>query len=64
MSQEGKHKECKMVLLAACFHTGLFLGLFFNLENRGNMCLQNISLLSTHYMALYSKRQNSSATSI
>jgi hypothetical protein len=29
-------------LLAACFHTGFLLGLFFNPEDGGDVFLQNI----------------------
>jgi hypothetical protein len=46
-------------LLATCFHVAFLLGLFFNLEDGGNMFLQNVGLLSTNYTALYTRRRNS-----
>jgi hypothetical protein len=46
-------------LLAACFHVGFLLGLFFNPEDGGNMFLQNVGLLSTNYTALYPRRWKS-----
>jgi hypothetical protein len=39
-----------------CFHAGFLLGLFFSLENRGDIFLRNIGRLSLHYMALYAGR--------
>jgi hypothetical protein len=49
-----------IALLATCFHAGFLLGLFFNLEDGGDMFLQNVSSLSMDYMSLYPRRQNSS----
>jgi hypothetical protein len=45
-------------LLVTWFHAGLLLGLFFDPEDGSNMFLWNVGLLSTDYMALYSKRCN------
>jgi hypothetical protein len=36
-------------------------GLFFDLEDGGDMVLRNVALLSTDYTALYTRGQNSSA---
>jgi hypothetical protein len=43
-----------------CFHVGFFLGLFFSHEDVGDMFLRNVDWLSTDYMVLYPRRQNSS----
>jgi hypothetical protein len=37
-------------------HVDFLLGLFFNLEDRGDMLLRNGSWLLTDYMALYPSR--------
>jgi hypothetical protein len=34
-------------------HAGFLFGLFFNLEDEGDMLLRNIGLLPTDYKALY-----------
>jgi hypothetical protein len=47
--QQGKHQLVSKV-------TGSRLGLFFDLEDRGNMFLRNFGWLSTDYMALYPRR--------
>jgi hypothetical protein len=47
-------------LLATFHHSGFVLALFLDPEDGGYMFLQNISLLSVDYMALYLIRQNSS----
>jgi hypothetical protein len=39
-------------LLATCFHAGFSRGLFFDLEDRDDIFLQNVAWLSTDYMAL------------
>jgi hypothetical protein len=36
----------------------VFLGLFFGPEDGSDIFLQNINLLSTHFMAVYPRRQN------
>jgi hypothetical protein len=41
---------------ANCFHAGILLGLFFNLEDGGNIFLRNVGWLSMGYMALYLRR--------
>jgi hypothetical protein len=41
-------------------HTGLLLGLFFDIEAGGDIFLRNIDLFSTDYTALYLRRQISS----
>jgi hypothetical protein len=41
---------------AKCFHAGFLLGLFLYPEDRGDMFLRNVGLLSTDYTALYSRR--------
>jgi hypothetical protein len=46
--------------LVTCFHTGILLDLFFDLEDGGNMFLRNVGWLSTDYMALYHRGQYSS----
>jgi hypothetical protein len=43
-------------LLAKWFHAGFFLGLFFDLEDGGDMFLRNFGSLSTDYTALYPRR--------
>jgi hypothetical protein len=48
-----------LALLATCFHAGFLLGLFFDLEDGGNIFLRNLSWLSTDYMT-YPKRLYSS----
>jgi hypothetical protein len=47
---------------SSCYllHAGLRLGLFFNLEDRGDVFLRNIGWHSTDYTALCLRRQNSS----
>jgi hypothetical protein len=49
-----------IVYRSACnlLHTGFFLGLSFDPDG-GDMFLWNVSWLSTDYMSLYSRRQNS-----
>jgi hypothetical protein len=37
-------------LLATCFHAGIFLGLFFDPEDGGDMLFRNISLLLRDYV--------------
>jgi hypothetical protein len=38
-----KNKPSKIrTLLATCFHAGIFFGLFFDLENGGDMFLRNV----------------------
>jgi hypothetical protein len=46
----------------SCFqlHVGFLLGLVFNPEYGDNMLLRNVGCLATDYMALHSKRYNSS----
>jgi hypothetical protein len=52
------NKPCELcLLLSSCCS---LLGLFFYLENGGDMFLRNVSSLSTDYMALYPRRLNSS----
>jgi hypothetical protein len=53
---------CPLKVYSASYlpHAGFFPDLFFDPEYRGNMFLQNTGRLSTDYMALYPKRQNSS----
>jgi hypothetical protein len=41
-------------------HASLLLGLFFDLEDGGDIFLRNVSWLSMDYMALYPRRWNSS----
>jgi hypothetical protein len=41
-----------------CFHAGFLLDLFFDLEDGGDMLLRNVCRLSTDYMVLYPRRQN------
>jgi hypothetical protein len=41
------------------FHLSLLLGLFFDPEDGGEMFFGNFGWLSTDYMALYPRRQNS-----
>jgi hypothetical protein len=43
-------------LLATCFHAGIFLGLFFNPEDGGDMLLLNVGSLSTDYTELHPRR--------
>jgi hypothetical protein len=40
-------------------HIGFLLGLFLHPEDRGEMFLQNTGWLSTDYIVLYSKKQDS-----
>jgi hypothetical protein len=42
-------------ILAICFYSGTFLGLF-GPEDGGDMFLRNVGWLSTDYMALYPRR--------
>jgi hypothetical protein len=49
-----------LALLVTCFHTGILLGLFVNLEDGGDLFLWYISWLSTDYMTLHPRRQYSS----
>jgi hypothetical protein len=49
---------------ADCFpcyllHAGVWLSLFFNAEDGGDMFLWNVSWLSMDYMILHPRRQNS-----
>jgi hypothetical protein len=44
-----------MSQIAACFHAGFLLGLFFHPEDGGDMFLR------TDHVALYPRRQNSSS---
>jgi hypothetical protein len=46
-------------LLATSFQAGFSLGLFFEPEDGGDMFLRNDGLLSTDYIVLYPRRQNS-----
>jgi hypothetical protein len=39
-------------MLATVFHSGFLLGLFFDLEDGGDMSLGNVRWLSTAYKAL------------
>jgi hypothetical protein len=48
-------KEYEQALLATCFHPGFLLGLFFDLEDGGDMFLRNIGWHSTDYTASYSR---------
>jgi hypothetical protein len=43
-------------------HAGIFLGLFFDPEDGGDMHLKNVCLFSRDYTALYPRRYNSSQT--
>jgi hypothetical protein len=42
------------------FHADFFLGLLFNPDGGGDKFLRNIGWLSTDYMTLYCRKQNSS----
>jgi hypothetical protein len=59
---------CKYCLLtclfATCFHVSFFLPLFFNLEDEGNMSLQNAGQLQTDYLALYPRKKPFITTAI
>jgi hypothetical protein len=50
------------VSIYVCYliNVGFYLGSFFDPEDGGEMFLQNAGLLSTDYMALYTRRYNSS----
>jgi hypothetical protein len=65
------HEESSKPLLATCFlllscsaccllHASILFGLFFDPEDGGDMFLRSVSLLTTDYVALYARRQNSS----
>jgi hypothetical protein len=46
----------KQSLLATCFQTDFLLGLFFILEDGGDIFLRNVDWVSTDYTALYPRR--------
>jgi hypothetical protein len=46
--------------VVTCLKAGLFLGIFFDSEDRGDMFFRNVGWLSTDYTALYPTRQKSS----
>jgi hypothetical protein len=49
-----------ILLLSACFHAGILLGLFFDHEYGSDMFLWNVGWFSTDYMALYFRRRYAS----
>jgi hypothetical protein len=51
-------------LLATLHHSGFLLALSLDPEDGGYMFLQNVSLLSRDYMALYLRRYSSIYTSL
>jgi hypothetical protein len=53
---QRKREENRRCLLAACFHAGFLVGLFFDHEDGGNMFLRNFGWHSTDYTALYPRR--------
>jgi hypothetical protein len=59
-SSELKNKPSVKQAATFCLHTGLLLGLFINPEDGGDMFLQKVGWLSTDYIALYPRRQDSS----
>jgi hypothetical protein len=45
-----------VALFAICFQAGIFVCLFFDPENGGNMFLRNVVSLNANYISLYPKR--------
>jgi hypothetical protein len=43
-------------MLEELLHAGFLIGLFYDLENGGDIFLRNVGLLSTDYTALYPRR--------
>jgi hypothetical protein len=57
LSSSGSKNNIKQETSRACclLHVGLFLGLFFGLDDGGKMSLQNVSLLSTKLCGIVPK---------